>query len=59
MNIVWVLVALVNSGHGVHSVVPTMEFTTPQKCQAAIVEFVNDAQGKTGSAKMRCVRIEK
>ena len=59
MNIVWVLVATVSGGHGLVSVVPTMEFTTPQKCQAAILEFVNDAPGKTGSAKMRCVRIEK
>ena len=59
MNAVWVLVSLVYSGHLVNTVVPTMEFSTQQKCEAAIVAFENDAQGKTGSVRMRCVRIEK
>lgn len=59
MNTVWVLVSLVYSGHLVNTVVPTMEFSTQQKCEAAIVAFEYDAQGKTGSARMRCVRIEK
>jgi hypothetical protein len=59
MSTVWVLVALVNSGHGWHSVVPTMEFGTQQRCEAAIVVFENETQSKLGTAKMRCVRIEK
>jgi len=59
MNTVWVLIALVSNGHFVHTVVPTMEFSTQQKCEAAIVAFDQDAQGKTGSVRMRCVRIEK
>ncbi len=59
MSTVWVLVALVNSGHGWHSVVPTMEFGTQQRCEAAIAAFQYDAQDKLGTAKMRCVRIEK
>lgn len=59
MNTVWVLIAMVYSGHLTHSIVPTMEFTTQQKCEAAIVAFEQDSQGKQGSARMRCVRIEK
>lgn len=59
MNTVWVLIALVSNGHFVHTIVPTMEFATQQRCEAAIAAFENDAQGKTGTAKMRCVRIEK
>lgn len=59
MNTVFVLIALVNSGHFVHSVVPTMEFNTLEKCQAAIVAFKADSEAKDGRAVMRCVRIEK
>jgi hypothetical protein len=59
MNTVYVLVALVYSGHLVNTIVPTMEFSTQQKCEAAIAAFEHDAQGKTGSTRMRCVRIEK
>jgi len=59
MNTVWVLVSLVFSGHFVNSIVPTMEFTTREKCEEAIVAFTSDAKGKTGSASFRCVRIEK
>jgi len=59
MNTVWVLVSLVYSGHFVNSIVPTMEFKTQEKCEAAIAAFEYDAQGRTGSVKMRCVRIEK
>jgi len=36
-----------------------MEFTNREKCEAAIVAFEQDAQGKKGDARMRCVRIEK
>jgi hypothetical protein len=59
MNTVWVLIALVYSGHLTYSIVPTLEFTTREKCEAAIQAFDIDAKGKNGSAYMRCVRIEK
>ena len=59
MNTVWVLVALVYSGHFVNTIVPTMEFTTREKCEAAIVAFERDAESQKGSVRMRCVRIEK
>ena len=59
MNTVFVLVSLVYSGHFVNTVVPTMEFSTQEKCQAAIVAFANDAANQKGSVSMRCVRIEK
>jgi hypothetical protein len=59
MNTVYVLIALVYSGHLTYSIVPTMEFTTQQRCEAAIAVFEQESQGKTGSARMRCVRIEK
>jgi hypothetical protein len=59
MNTVWVLVAIVFNGHWTNSIIPTLEFGTQQKCEAAIAAFEQDAQGKTGSARMRCARIEK
>jgi hypothetical protein len=59
MNIVWVLIAIVNNGHFGNTIVPTLEFTSREKCEAAIVAFEQDAQGKKGDARMRCVRIEK
>ena len=59
MNTVWILISIVYNGHFGNAIVPTMEFSTQQKCEAAIVAFEQDAQGKTGSVKMRCVRIEK
>lgn len=58
-TVVWVLISLVNSGHFVHSIVPTMEFNTQQRCEAAITVFVNETDNKVGRAQMRCVRIEK
>jgi len=59
MNTVWVLVAIVYNGHFGNAMVPTMEFTNREKCEAAIVAFEQDTQNKTGTARMRCVRIEK
>jgi hypothetical protein len=58
MNIVWVLTAIV-TGYFTNSVVPTMEFGTQQKCEAAIAAFEQDAKGKSGTARLRCVKIEK
>jgi hypothetical protein len=62
MNTVYVLVALVFSGNWLPDfIVPTMEFKTLEKCEAAITTLKHDIQGtcKTGSAKLRCVKIEK
>lgn len=59
MNTVWILVSLVYNGHFGSTIVPTMEFSTQQKCEAAIVEFEQDAKRTTGTARFRCVRIEK
>ena len=58
-TVVYVLIAIVYNGHFGNAIVPTMEFATQQKCEAAIVAFEQDAQGKKGSVSMRCVRIEK
>lgn len=59
MNTVWVLIALVHSGHFIASVVPTLEFTTLERCQAAVQAFQAEADNHRGYVKMRCVRIEK
>jgi len=60
MNTVYVLAALVFAGNWLpDTIVPTLEFKTLEKCEAAIVAFDQDAKGKPGRAKMRCVRIEK
>jgi hypothetical protein len=59
MNTVWVLIAIAFNGHLNNAVIPTMEFGTREKCEAAIVVFQSDAEGKSGTVKMRCVRIEK
>lgn len=59
MTIVYVLVAIMYSGHVTNTIVPTLEFKTMEKCQAAIETFVSDARGKSGSARFRCVKIEK
>ena len=61
MNTVYVLVALVVAGNWMpNTIVPTLEFKTLEKCQAAITAFERDSDNKKGSsARMRCVRIEK
>ena len=59
MNTVYVLIALVYSGHLTNSIVPTMEFNTREKCEAAITAFVKESDSQAGRANMRCVRIEK
>jgi hypothetical protein len=44
MNTVWILIALVNSGHfDGYSVVPTLEFKTQQSCLNAIEVFGQDS----------------
>lgn len=60
MNTVWILIALINNGHFGHSIVPTLEFTTQAKCEAAIQAFYYEAKDNSlERARMRCVRIEK
>jgi hypothetical protein len=58
-NIVFVLIVLANNGHFANTVVPTIEFSTREKCEQAIRVFKNDADGKEGTVRMRCVGIEK
>ena len=58
-TIVWVLVAIAHSGHYTNSIIPTMEFVSQEKCEAAIRAFDADSKGKNGSVYMRCVKIEK
>jgi hypothetical protein len=59
MNTVWVLIAIAFNGHLNNAVIPTLEFVTREKCEAAIAAFQYDAENKIGTVKMRCVRIEK
>ena len=59
MKTVFVLIAIAYNGHSSNAVIPTLEFSTMEKCQAAIVEIEKDTNGKSGTAKMRCVKIEK
>ncbi len=57
---VWVLVALVNSGHLSFSMVPTLEFSTKEKCDAAITRLQTAASQRTiGSFSGFCQEIEK
>lgn len=56
---VWILVALIYNGHLSNEVVPTLEFSTQEKCLTAIKAFEADSIDKKGTARMRCVRIEK
>ena len=58
-TIVFVLIVLNSNGHFTNTVIPTMEFTSLEKCQQAIQAFADDTKGKTGYVNMRCVRIEK
>ena len=57
---VWILVALVNSGHLVHSVVPTLEFKTKEACEVANGTFKTEAEKRNfGTFKGYCVEIQK
>lgn len=59
MTTMFVLIAIVYNGHFGNSIVPTIEFSTLQKCENAIAAFKIEADDKKGTAHMRCVRIEK
>lgn len=58
-TIVFVLVVITSNGHWYNPVVPTLEFTTRERCEQAINTFKNEAKGKRGDVEMRCVAIEK
>ena len=58
-TVVWILIAISYSGHGTNSIMPTIEFGSQEKCEAAIRVFDADSKGKPGSVHMRCVKIEK
>jgi hypothetical protein len=58
-NIVFVLAVISSNGHFFNPVIPTLEFTTREKCEAAINTFEQESKGQTGHVRMRCVRIEK
>jgi hypothetical protein len=57
MNTVWIAIAF--NVHLNNAVIPTLKFGTREKCESAIAAFQNDAENKSGTVKMRCVRIEK
>lgn len=59
MNMVYVLIVITSNGHFYNPVVPTMEFTTREKCEQAISVFKNESRGKRGDVEMRCVAIDK
>jgi hypothetical protein len=59
-NIVFVLIVITSNGHWMNPVIPTMEFTTRDKCEQAIRTFQNEAKSSSrGNVEMRCVGIEK
>lgn len=53
---IWVLLATVYNGHLNNMVVPTLEFTSKEKCEAAIVTI---KRADVGTTNLYCVRIEK
>lgn len=57
---VWILLALVSHGHLSWSVVPTLEFSTEEKCIAAGVKMRQFYDGqRVGTFKGNCISIEK
>jgi hypothetical protein len=58
-NIVFVLIVIANNGHFANNVIPTMEFSSREKCEHAIQVFDNESKGRRGHVEMRCVAIEK
>ena len=58
-NIVFVLIVLANNGHWANTVIPTLEFSSREKCERAIATFKNESEGRDGTVRMRCVAIEK
>lgn len=58
-NIVFVLIVISSNGHFVNPVIPTLEFSSREKCERAISTFKNEADGREGYVRMRCVAIEK
>ena len=59
-NIVFVLIVITSNGHWTNPVIPTLEFTTREKCEQAIRTFKNESKNARGDIiEMRCVAIEK
>ena len=58
-TIVFVLIVISSNGHWMNPVIPTLEFSSAQKCEQAIQTFKQEAKGKRGDVEMRCVAIEK
>ena len=58
-TVAWVIVVITHNGHLGFNMVPTIEFSTLEKCQAAIHTLEESARGRTGSFDGICVRIEK
>lgn len=56
---VFVLVVIASNGHYNNNVIPTLEFSTREKCERAIDRFKYDSDGRDGTVRMRCVQIEK
>jgi hypothetical protein len=57
---VWVLMALFSNGHLTYPAIPTLEFATEEKCNAAGVKmrkYYNEQ--RIGSFKGNCIEIEK
>lgn len=42
-----------------NNVVPTLVFETKASCERAIFVITKDTEGKSGTANLRCVEIEK
>lgn len=58
-GIVFVLIVVTSNGHWLNPVIPTLEFTTRDKCEQAIRTFTNESKRERGNVEMRCVAIEK
>jgi hypothetical protein len=58
-SVVFVLIVITSNGHFYNPVIPTLEFTTREKCERAIDTFKNETRDRRGHVEMRCVGIEK
>ncbi len=59
MNTVYVLIAILFNGHLSNGVIPTLEFSSLERCKAAILAFESESNDRSGTVRMRCVKIEK
>jgi hypothetical protein len=57
---VWILMAVVYNGHFVWPIVPTIEFSTQQKCEQARIKITEEIQKfPRGKFEGYCLEIEK